>query len=85
MSRLKRWPADHVALRGERVTVVSGTFRGASGRITGAHDRYRLSVLFEDWHKVGDSRHLMAPVFRDDLGSYIVPAKHRPVATGRLR
>jgi hypothetical protein len=70
---------------GDRVTVVSGPFRGAGGRITGAYDRYRLSVLFEDWHKVGDCRHLMAPVFDSDLGSYVVPLKHRPVSVGRLR
>lgn len=70
---------------GDRVTVISGPFRGAGGRITGAYDRYRLSVLFDDWHQVGDSLHLMAPVFADDLGSYVVPLKHRPVSVGRLR
>jgi hypothetical protein len=70
---------------GARVTVSSGPFRGACGRVTGSHDRYRLTVLFDDWHKVGDSRHLLAPVFASDLGSYVVPPKHRPVAVGRLR
>jgi ribosomal protein L24 len=70
---------------GDRVTVINGPFRGAGGRVTGVHDAFRYTVLFEDWHKVGDSIHLMAPVFVEDLGSYVVPVKHRPVAVGRLR
>jgi hypothetical protein len=69
---------------GDRVTVVSGPFRGAGGKVTGQHDAYRLTVHFEDWHKVGDSLHLMAPVFADDLGSYVVPLAARPVSVGAL-
>ena len=62
---------------GDRITVTSGPFRGAGGRITGIHDAFRFTVLFEDWVKVGDSIHLMAPVFSDDLGSYVVPLAAR--------
>lgn len=69
---------------GQRVSVTSGPFAGASGRVTGVHDAVRLTVLFDDWVKVGDSLHLMAPVFASDLGSYVVPESARPLSVGAL-
>ncbi len=71
--------------RGDRVNVTGGRFVGARGTVTGEHDAYRLTVLFDEWWPVGGGRHLVAAVFDCDLGPYTVARKHRPVSVGAMQ